>query len=429
VTIAIDAALRRAGNGAGPNGDGVTVMTALNPFLALTALLNPTTYPRATEGTYSGVTRWLLETPVTAWCVGSTIISLLFMLASIVTVRLGGLMHLGEGEDGIPIWKKLFGRKTVGGDPGDGSTHRAPRNVWHNPIAWREAASRNSSPAKIIARWVFVALGLAFGIGLIAFYHNGRMNSGTFQFALSATIWGELLVIALVAINTAATAISKEREEGHLDLLLTTPITASAYIWGKLRGLVAYLVPLLIVPLGTLLLAGAYVLAGGIGRTGGVSVNVPAFPGSAPVSTPVVLPEAGLMAPLVVVPFMAFCVMVGLHWSLKSKGTLTSTVWTVGVVGAISGIVGLCSWQALTGIRTLGPIMAGLSPAAYVFALTAPNEAMADTVGSAGQGAARMALGIGGLLGAGVFAALCYGLHNNMVRTFDVTVRKLAGQG
>lgn len=429
VTIAIDAALRRAGNGVGPNGDGVTLMTSLNPFLALTALLNPTTYPRATEGTYSGVARWMLETPVTAWCLGSTIISLLFMLASIITVRLGGLTHLGEGEDGIPIWKKLFGRKTLGQAEGDGTTHRAPRTVWHNPIAWREAASRNSSPAKIIARWIFVALGLGFGIGLIWFYHTGQMSSSTFQFALSATIWGELLVIALVAINTAATAISKEREEGHLDLLLTTPITASAYIWGKLRGLVAYLVPLLIVPLGTLLLSGAYVLSGGIGRAGGVTATVPAFPGSAPVTTPVILPEAGLLAPLVVIPFMAFCVMVGLHWSLKSKGTLASTVWTVGVVGAISGIVGLCSWQALTGIKVIGPIMAGLSPAAYVFALTTPNDSMADTIGRSGQGAARMALAIGGVVGAGVFAALCYGLHNNMVRTFDVTVRKLAGQG
>jgi hypothetical protein len=54
---------------------------------------------------------------------------------------------------------------------------------------------------------------------------------------------------------------------------------------------------------------------------------------------------------------------------------------------------------------------------------------MADTIGGSGQGAARMALAIGGLAGAAMFAALCYGLHNNMVRTFDVTVRKLAGQG
>ncbi len=433
VTIAIDAWLRNAGSGAGPNGDGVTLMTSLNPFLALTALLNPTTYPRVAEGSSSGLTRWMLETPVTTWCVGSSIISLLFMAASTITVRLGGLAHLGEGEDGIPLWKKWLGRKSASQanleSGGDGTSHRAPRTVWHNPIAWREAASRNSSPAKIVARWIFVAIGLAFGIVLIYFYHSGSMSHNEFQFAISATVWGELLVIALVAINTAATAISKEREEGHLDLLLTTPITASAYTWGKLRGLVAYLVPLLLVPLGTLLFAGAYVLSGGIGRSGGVTVTVAPFGGGTTQTVPVLLPESGLLAPLVVVPFMAFCVMVGLHWSLKSKGTLASTVWTVGIVGAVSGILGLCSWQALTGIKVLGPLMAGLSPASYVFALTTPNGAMADTITDQGPGAARMALAIGALVGAGVFAALCYGLHSNMVRTFDVTVRKLAGQG
>ena len=63
--VAIDLALRNAGAGAGPTGDGVTYMTGLNPFLSLYALLNPRTYPRATAGTYSGLSKWMLETPVT----------------------------------------------------------------------------------------------------------------------------------------------------------------------------------------------------------------------------------------------------------------------------------------------------------------------------------------------------------------------------
>src|SRR4051812_37983071 len=71
VTIAIDLALRNANQGAGPTGSGVTPMTALNPFLALYALLNPTTYPRAPEGSHSGLMAWMLETPVQAWCIGS----------------------------------------------------------------------------------------------------------------------------------------------------------------------------------------------------------------------------------------------------------------------------------------------------------------------------------------------------------------------
>jgi hypothetical protein len=38
-------------------------------------------------------------------------------------------------------------------------------------------------------------------------------------------------------------------------------------------------------------------------------------------------------------------------------------------------------------------------------------------------------LGVGALVSTLLYALICYGLHSNMVRTFDVTVRKLAGTG
>lgn len=421
VTIAIDLALRQAGKGAGPTGQGVTMMTACNPFLALYALLNPTNYPRAADGTHFGVMAWLLEKPVTAWCVGSILLSVCFMIASVITVRAGGLQTLGAGEDGVPIMKRLFGRKLVGTTDGESEAHRAPRGVWSNPIAWREAASRNSTPAKIAARGAFLLAGLAFGVVLIWLFHAGTFNPAEFQFAIMATLWGEVLVITLVAINTAATAISKEREEGTLDLLLTTPITASAYLSGKLRGLITYLLPLLAVPLGTLLMAGLYVLFDGFHREGGVLVK----------GAPVILPEAGLIAPIVILPFMAFCVMIGLHWSLKSRGTLSSTVGTVGVVGVVSGIIGMCGWASMSKIPYLGPVLGSLSPASFLYACVKPIEAMG--IGSVGGGgganlaAARIALAVGSLIAAAILGAVCYAVHSNMVRTFDMTVRKLAG--
>ncbi len=424
VTIAIDLALRQAAKGAGPMGQGVTMMTACNPFLALYALLNPTNYPRAAAGLHSGITAWFLESPVTTWCVGSTLLSMFFMVASVITVRAGGLQTLGAGEDGVPIMKRLFGRKIVGrvgGVDGDGESqaHRAPRGVWSNPIAWREAASRNSTPAKIAARIIFLLLGGGFGVLLIWLFHVGTFNGTQFQFAMTATLWGEVLVITLVAINTAATAISKEREEGTLDLLLTTPITASAYLSGKLRGLIMYLLPLLAVPLGTLLLAGLYILFDGFGREGGVLVK----------GAPAVLPEAGLIAPIVIVPFMAFCVMIGLHWSLKSRGTLSSTVGTVGIVGVVAGIIGLCGWSAMLRIPMLGPVLGSLSPASFLYACIYPVDALCatGTGGTSGLAGARVALAIGAFIAAAILGAVCYAVHSNMVRTFDMTVRKLAG--
>jgi ABC-type transport system involved in multi-copper enzyme maturation permease subunit len=424
VTIAIDLALRQGNKGAGPLGQGVTPMTGLNPFLALYSLLNPTSYPKATAGTHSGLMGYMLETPVKFWCIGSTVLSLLFMAASTFTVRTGGLSMLGVDASGVAWHRRLLGLRPKS------SEHRAPKAVWTNPIAWREAASRNSTPAKIAARYIFLSLGGLFGIALIWMLHTGSLSASEFQYALLATLWGEVAVIALVGINTAATAISKEREDGTLDLLLTTPITASAYLKGKLRGLIAYLLPLMAIPIGTLLLAGLYVAFDGFSRAGGVTLDKPmgAAGSGSVVAVPIILPEAGILAAIAIIPFMAFCVMVGLHWSLKSRGTLSSVVGTVGVAGAIAGVMGLCAWNAAGSIPDLGAVAAALSPASLLFALIHPWEAMTSTIkGSGGMAAAHVWLTLGCLVSAGIHAAICYGIHSNMVRTFDMTVRKLAG--
>jgi ABC-type transport system involved in multi-copper enzyme maturation permease subunit len=415
-TVAIDRALVAAGKGA-LNGSGVTYMTALNPFLALHALLNPSAYPRAPEGTYTGLEAWMLESPATTWCLGAIFMSLLFIGVSTLTVRQGGWQTLAEDESGTPLHRRLFGG---GGRPGE--SHRAPRHVWANPIAWREAASRNSSRAKIVARWTFLGAGALFGMAIIYLFHDGTFSPTTFRYALSATIWGELIIIALVGINTSATAISREREDGTLDLLLTTPITASAYLAGKLRGLVTYLLPLLAVPLGTLAAACLYVAMDGLGNE---KVGVPG-PGGTVV--PLVLPEAALTAPLVVVPFMAFCVMVGLHWSLRSRGTISSVVGAVGVVGVVAGVAGLCGWNASPSLTGLGPVLGAISPASMVYAVTNPEEALSSSMTGVGAAGARAALVIGSLLATIVHGALCYSIHANMVRTFDMTVRQLAGE-
>lgn len=409
-TAGLDAFFARPGS--------VTWFTALNPFLTLRALLNPSEYAAAPPGSMTGVAKWFLETPVSTWCWGCVLISLFLMAASTMTVRLGGIAMVAGGGVGVPWYRRIFG---LGGR---GSEHRPPRHVWHNPIAWREAAARNSTLARILARWSFVTLGGIFGIGLVVAYHLGSLSSMDFRLAVSVTVGSELAVTTLVAINMAATAVSREREDGTLDLLLTTPITPSQYLAGKLRGLVAYLLPMLAVPIGTLAVAGLYAFV--VGLIGDPRGSVGGMGGPA---VPVVMPEAILLAPLVVIPFVAFCVMIGLQWSLKSKGTIGSVVATVGVAGAISGVVGLCAWQAAPAINVVGPVLAALSPASLVHAITYPEFAMEDTVSNASTGlvSARVSLLIGAVIAAALYVGIIYAMHANMVRTFDMTVRRLAG--
>ena len=413
--IAVTAALDTLSGAA-----GVTWWTGVNPFLALKSLLNPATYPRAEAGSHSGLAALMLERPVTAWCLLSTGLGVSLLLISTFTVRMGGMQTVASRGSGTPWYRKMMG---LGGS---GAEYRPPRTVGMNPIAWREASARNSTFGKIIARWSFVVFGCIGAIVLVAVYHAGNVAPTDFRQILMAIVWTETAVITLITINMAATAVSREREDGTLDLLLTTPITPASYISGKLRGLIAYLLPMLAVPIGTLLVAGLYVLSDGLG-TGNVSVAVPFA--QVPTDAPLVIPEAGVLAAFVLIPFTAFCAMVGLHMSLKNKGTIGSVVSTVGVVSVVGGIVGLCGWKSGSTIEVMGPALSAMNPITLLYAVVLPEDAMSSTIlnNRNGMPAARVSLAIGALLAALIYVVVVIGIRASLVRGFDFTVRKLAG--
>ncbi len=422
-------------------GAAVSWMTAINPFLSLYALLDPTGYPRAADGSQTGLAVWFLEKPVTTWCLLSILSSLALMVVSVITVRLGGFVAItgsARSRTSPPWYLKMLGLARV--TNAEGESFRAGRAVWHNPIAWREAAARNGTISRIIARWAFIATGGLFGIGIILAFHMGTFGTAppgaqdTLRQVLLYTVIGELAVITLIAVNMSATAVSREREDGTLDLLLTTPITPAQYLAGKLKGIMAYLLPMLAVPIGTLFIAGMYVLADGLGVKAGVSITttvttVGATAVPTPVTGPMVLPEAGLIAFLTSVPFMALCVIVGMQWSLKSKGTISSVIGTVAVVGIVAGTIGLCAWNAGYNIPVAGPILSAFSPASAAYASVRTEEALASTVTATtgGLGSSRVALFVGGLIAAAVYCFAVYLMHASMTKTFDMTVRKLAG--
>src|SRR5258708_24828993 len=95
----------------------------------------------------------------------------------------------------------------------------------------------------------------------------------------------ELAVILLILTQSAASTVTREKEDGTLDLLLTTPITSRYYIWGKLRGLVSFVLPLVAVPVASALI---FVIYDSTRRFSNWSD--PGFQS-------IVLPEAGLLLP------------------------------------------------------------------------------------------------------------------------------------
>lgn len=321
--------------------------------------------------------------------------------------------------------------------------------MWQNPIAWAEASARaGAGPGgapKALLRAAFLGLGVLWGIGAIVAFYAGAMDLSAYRFALMATLWTEIGIATLIVVNLSATAVSREREDGTLDLLLTTPITAKAYIGGKLRGLIAFAAPLIAVPIITIALAAG--AAGVLNPPDGVGQVIPApsqgpatlalagaapTPNAAPatpagVSVPVVLPEAAALAPLAIIPFTAFAIMVGLQWSVRSKGTIGATVAAFGIVATLAGVLGFCGWQMGQSVQVLGATAAALNPATLLLALIDPAEGAAQTVSRVGLGAARVSIAAGAAMSALLWCGVVYAMHASMVRRFDMTVRQLAG--
>lgn len=414
ITFAVDQQLPR------PVTPGVTetltsVVTPLNPFLALQVLLDSNNYvPWDMAQSEAGwLTRFWLGRPIAAFCWTCILLSFILVAYSTLRVRV-----LGAKTAGVPWYRRLL---RLGAR---GAAERPVRHVSHNPIAWRESVARGNTLMAITARWGFVAIGVLAALIIIGIFHSGAWNGDDLRLAVATTIAAEIVIIVLVALNMSATAVSREREDGTLDLILTTPIQPGAYLRGKLQGLIQFLVPLLIVPSVTMLLLAGYVLLDGLGQ-GGVMMDDPNPTGAGTIAVPVILPVGAIALPLSLVAFVAFCVMLGLQWSIKSKGTIGSVIAAVGVMLVVAGIVSLCGFAAAEA-AFLGGLFAPLSPIMLVWSLVNPAEAQAKTI-EQGVAAMSISLTIGAALAAAAYVGFVMLMHANMRRTFMMTVRKLAG--
>lgn len=418
ITYAIDLQLRTPVANGVVGARNTTAITPLNPFLALEVLLNTNQYvPHDFTGRdASWLTRLWFASPIATFCWLCTIISLL--LAGFSTLR---LRVIGAKTGTVPWHRKLLrlGAKDA--------LVRPARTVGKNPISWRESTARGKTLAAIVGRWGFVAAGVTIALVVIGLHRIGSFDHEQFRLAIASVVAGEIVIIVLASLNMSATAVSREREDGTLDIILTTPIQPGPYIRGKHRGLFQYLVPMMAVPTATLLLVSIYVLTGGLGHPDGVLVKGAAIANSTSrIDLLVVLPEAALVIPLVLAPFIAFCVMVGLQWSIKSKGTISSVIASVGVVLAVGGVISLCGIPSGEQLHVLGAVITTLSPINALFAVVYPETTISDAVDSSLSGA-RVSVMVGAVIAAVGYSAISYGMHTSMKRTFMATVRRLSG--
>jgi len=406
-----------------------TWLTPLHPLLVLEAEINRANYtPPAVESLtgYSSAAVFYLSRPLATFTLLSSGLSLVLITWCAVRLR-----AVGQDES---LFKK-FMRKAMKATVGE--RRRAPREVWHNPVAWREANTRGKLTSTVIARWSFVVIAIGAGVLLLVMYHTNRLPVLTdpsgmklpphdvFHYALMSLLLFELAIISMVAIYMSAGCISREREDGTLDLMLTTPITPKHYIWGKLRGLVSFLTMMLAVPVVTLAIVSVYCIVGSIRKWPQVQGSF-AVGGGQRVGE-IMIPEAPLLMALMLVPFVAACVMVGMSWSIKSKGVLAAVTWSVAIIGGLSLLMGWCGFSAAQNVPVIGPVINAFSPATNTLMILNPWSHVRGFADNPAAG--RINLFIAASLAAGGYSLLVYTLLLGIVRNFDQTVRKLSGTG
>ena len=143
----------------------------------------------------------------------------------------------------------------------------------------------------------------------------------------------EFAVVLLIVTNAAASTVTREKEDGSLDLLLTTPITSRYYIWGKLSGLIGFVVPLVAVPVISVACFIAYDLFR-VSLSNGTERWI-------------VFPEAVLIVPLMLIIVAAFSAILGMWMSLRCRTTVMAVMSSVAIVGSLCGVLGWCGYGLL----------------------------------------------------------------------------------
>lgn len=463
--------------------------TGIHPFLALRVIFNEPGYtppdiatlPASLQGWPIG---YYLSRPHHFFVNFMFLLSLVLVLPSIVLLR-----RVAQSSFSPKAW--LLQRLPRIFRP---LARRDPRQVWHNPIAWREARTKASATRATLIRYAFIALGLAGAVILMVLQSRYKSvdayilprsfdpveqaltiyegnGSVTYRLASRARVtinkqpavpedlvaryavavqtqrdvrgvvitaidaadvptvlsaddtrdWLlglamlQVAMIVLIVTNAAASTVTREKEDGSLDLLLSTPITSRYYIWGKLRGLVSYVLPLIAVPVVAAMLFMVRDFLGNLGSRRG--------------STPwIVFPEAVIVLPVTLVAVSAFAAMVGMQMSLRCRRTVTAVMSSVGIVVGICAALGFCGLALLDGGSAMAMFrlaLASFSPLTVVALQFSPYRFGGAAFEDPGDlGPARFVTFLFSLLACVAYGLVVWAMYRSMVKNFDMTIRR-----
>jgi ABC-type transport system involved in multi-copper enzyme maturation permease subunit len=383
-------------------------LTGLQPFLALHVIFNDPAYRPPEFGSLPANLRywpvsWYLTDPAVFYSAFMFLLSFVLVLPSIVLLR-----RLAQNTLSLraAVLQKLHISK--------GDRTRKPRPVWNNPIAWREAKTKASATRASLLRYSFIAAGLCGAVVLLVLYNTHKLSAAdTRQWLLVFTLV-EFSVILLIVTNAAASTVTREKEDGTLDLLLSTPITSRYYVWGKLRGLVSFVLPLCAVLVVSALLFVGHDIIALIAHH-----NDPTFEW-------IVFPESVLLMPAMVIIVCAFAAILGMQMSLRCRKTVMAVMSSIGIMLLICGLMGFCGMQVLNSNNNapFGPIVASASPFTLISMLVNPQTFTGDAFSADNIATDRVVVSIFALAAVGAYTAVVWFMYRSMVKNFDMTIRR-----
>ena len=190
-------------------------------------------------------------------------------------------------------------------EPKTRDIHASPgkvRDVWPNPILWREIVTRAYGRKILIIKIIFLLIVCALSYSALS---NLPAPSRTDRLAPAFGLV-PVLVLSLLMINAqSVTAITNERDLNSLELLLVTDLTPKEFLFGKLGGILYNTKEILIAPV---ILALIYAIRGYCGW------------------------ESTVYLVITMLVLMAFTIMLGIHVALRTVKARSAILYSIGTV-------------------------------------------------------------------------------------------------
>lgn len=231
--------------------DSMAVATAMSPWLAVLEAAKSDLFAEV------GATTLLGLTPVQAFLLVAAAGIVTLNGIAIVMVRVWNPSREARPqvreEDSRSIWSDAAVNQSTA-NAERARAHRAPgklREVWDNPILWREVCTLAYGKKILIIRVAYVVVVVLSAMalyGLLAEQEFTVQHAADIPAPAKALV--PLMALSVVLVNAlAVTSLTSERDSRALDLLLVTDLTPKEIIYGKLGGVIYNAKEMLILPL------------------------------------------------------------------------------------------------------------------------------------------------------------------------------------